>query len=313
MRVRFWGVCGSIPAPLTPSQVKSKISAVIEQIKPQDIKSSESRERFLAGLPPWIFGTVGGNSPCVSVSFDHSGEMLVFDCGSGLRELGTSVPGETNKPDTYHVFFSHYHWDHLHGLPFFNPAYDSSVKINFYAPMPDLQKVLEGQMVQPYFPIPMASMSAKKEFHQLDGPVDIQGKTIRFKKMNHPGDSYAYSVSENGKRFIYATDCELKDSDFIKNDENTEFFQDADLLVIDCQFTLGEAIDKNNWGHSAFSLAADFTANWRVKHLVMFHRDPAHNDREMHKILQSARWYLERMNIKGTEITLATEGLEINL
>jgi phosphoribosyl 1,2-cyclic phosphodiesterase len=131
--------------------------------------------------------------------------------------------------------------------------------------------------------------------------------------MNHPGDSYSYLVSEGGKRFIYATDSELSANDFLKTDENVAFFQDADLIVIDCQYTLGEAIDKYNWGHSAFSLAVDFAANWKIKHMVMFHHDPGYNDHKLHNILQSARWYMERMNIKGIEVSLAQEGMEIDL
>jgi len=129
--------------------------------------------------------------------------------------------------------------------------------------------------------------------------------------MNHPGDSYAYSVNHKGKRFIYSTDTELTPGDFINNDENTFFFKDADLIVIDCQYTLGEAIEKYNWGHSAFSFAVDFAANWNIKHMVMFHHDPTYDDQKLYGILQSAKWYLDRMNLKGIEITLAYEGLEI--
>jgi ribonuclease BN (tRNA processing enzyme) len=99
----------------------------------------------------------------------------------------------------------------------------------------------------------------------------------------------------------------------MKNEENTRYFHGADLIVLDCQYTLDEAIAKYNWGHSAFSLAVDFAANWGIKRMVMFHHDPAYTDRKLYNILQSARWYMERMNIKGIELTLAQEGLEIEL
>jgi phosphoribosyl 1,2-cyclic phosphodiesterase len=313
MRIHFWGVCGSLPAPQTPSQIKSKISAIVEQITPEDVQSAESRERFLAGLPPWLFGTVGSNTPCVSVAFDNPKEYLVFDCGSGLREMGIAMAAENPRPSQYHVFFSHFHWDHLQGLPFFGPAYDPSVKIDYYSPKPNLEKVLGGQMVSPYFPVGMGAMGAKKTFHLMDKPVNISGHRIHCKKMNHPGDSFAYSVNENGKRFIYATDTELAASDFKKTEENAAFFQNADLIVIDCQYTLGEAINKNNWGHNAFSLAVDFAVSWGIKRMVMFHHDPAYNDHKLYSILQSARWYLERMDTRGVELFLATEGFEISV
>jgi len=168
-------------------------------------------------------------------------------------------------------------------------------------------------MVSPYFPVVFDNMGAKKNFHKLENEISVSGRKITFKKMNHPGCSYAYCINDKGKRFIYATDTELTAPDFVKNDENASFFQGADLIVIDCQYTLGEAIDKYNWGHSAFSLAVDFAANWKIKHMVMFHHDPAYNDQKLYGILQSAQWYLERMNIKDIELTLAYEGLEISL
>jgi phosphoribosyl 1,2-cyclic phosphodiesterase len=313
MNIHFWGVRGSIPTPTSPSRIKSKISAIVEQITVEDLESAESRERFLAGLPPWLFGTVGGNSPCISITFDDSDECVIFDCGSGIREMGVAQAGEKRKFSQFHILFSHFHWDHIQGLPFFGPAYNPAVNIDFYSPVEDLEKILSAQMVHPYFPIHLSAMGSRKSFHYLGNEINISGRTINFKKMNHPGDSYAYCVNENGKRFIYSTDTELTSGDFIKNEENTAFFKDADMIVIDCQYTLGEAIEKYNWGHSAFSLAVDFVANWGIKHMVMFHHDPTYDDNKLYGILQSARWYLERMNIKGIELTLAIEGLEISI
>jgi len=319
MIIHFWGVRGSLPSPITPARVKSKISAIVEQITSEDIVSAESRERFLAGLPQWLFGTVGGNSPCVSIDFTdsagikNSDEKIIFDCGSGLRELGSAQFSESRKISRYHIFLSHFHWDHIQGLPFFGPAYDPAVKVDFYSPVENIKEFLTEQMVTPYFPISIDNMASKKSFNILKNDVNVCGRKITFKKMNHPGGSYAYCVNENGKRIIYSTDTELSTDDFVKNDENTAFFKDADLIVIDCQYTLGEAIDKYNWGHSAFSMAVDFTVNWGIKRMVMFHHDPAYDDHKLHGLLQSARWYLERMNVKGIELTLAYEGLEISI
>jgi phosphoribosyl 1,2-cyclic phosphodiesterase len=313
MNLRFWGVRGSLPAPITPARIKSKISAIVQQITPEDLVNAESRERFLAGLPPWLFGTVGGNSPCVTVDFGDSKECIIFDCGSGLREFGISQINDKNKASRYHVFFSHFHWDHMQGLPFFGPGYNPSVKMDFYSPVGDLRKILSGQMVHPYFPIGLDTMGSKKAYHLLDGEVDIMGRKVTYKKMNHPGDSYAYCVRDKGKRIIYSTDTEITTNDFMKTEENTAFFKDADLIIIDCQYTLGEAIDKYNWGHSAFSYAVEFAGNWGIKHMVMFHHDPSYDDHKLYGILQSAKLYIDRMNSKGIELTLAYEGLEISV
>jgi len=313
MNIRFWGVRGSIPTPTAPFRIKSKISAIVEQITAEDLESAESRERFLAGLPPWLFGTVGGNSPCVSVSFDDSDECIVFDCGSGIRDMGNAQANEKRKASQFHIFLSHFHWDHIQGLPFFGPAYNPAIKMDFYSPVEGIENILSGQMVHPYFPIQIGAMGASKTFHHMEKEVKAAGHTISFKKMNHPGDSYAYCVNENGKRFIYATDTELTSEDFLVNDENSAFFKGADMIVIDCQYTPGEAVSKFNWGHSAFSFAVDFAVNWEIKHMVLFHHDPTYDDQKLYGILQSARWYLEKMNVKGIELTLAYEGLEISI
>ncbi|MDR3146315.1 MAG: MBL fold metallo-hydrolase [Treponema sp.] len=313
MRIYFWGVRGSLPAPLLPSQIKSKISSIIERLTPEDLASQEDRERFLAGLPPWLFGAVGGNTPCVTVRAEHCPEILVFDAGSGIREMGIAMGKENPKPSKYHLFFSHFHWDHIQGLPFFGPAYDPSVSVDFYSPMAALEEVLRNQMCPPCFPARLETMGSKKEFHLLNGPVQFSGLAISYKRMNHPGGCYSYLINDGKHRLIYATDTSLTADDFSKNKENSSFFKGADLIIIDCQYTLGEAIEKYGWGHNAFSLAADFSANWNIKHMVLFHHDPTYGDHKLYNMLQSARWYLERMNIRGIELTLATEGLEIKL
>ena len=317
MRVRFWGVRGSLPSPQLSCQIQDKIISVIGQISPSDIESPESKKRFLAELPPWLFGTVGGNTSCVSLSLDDdSGELIVFDAGSGLRELGNAVIREKAKINHYHLFFSHFHWDHLMGFPFFNPAYNPAVKIDFYSPKDDLETVLDAQMTSPFFPVTMNMMGSKKNYNllrQTPAEIPIANAVVYYKKMNHPGDSYSYMVNDGKKRFIYATDVELSADDFADTKENSAFFQDADAAVIDCQYTLKDAVEKYNWGHSSFSLAVDFAAHWRIKHLVLFHHEPNYDDRKLYNILQSARWYAERMKFKEITLTLATEGLEILL
>jgi phosphoribosyl 1,2-cyclic phosphodiesterase len=313
MLVHFWGVRGSLPSPQVPSQLRSKISAILERLNPEDIKTPASRERFLGTLPPWLFGTVGGNTPCVTITCDSTRDIIIFDAGSGLRELGNAVIKEKMDIDHFRVFFSHFHWDHLQGLPFFNPAYNPKNCIDFYSPVKAMETALQGQMTSPYFPVHMESMGSQKNFYVLENPIQVGDINIQFKKMNHPGDSYSYKLIERDKQFIYATDTELSANDFQKTPENTSFFQNADCIVLDSQYTLGEAIEKYNWGHSAFSMAVDFAAGWEIKRLILYHHDPTYDDRKLFNMLQSARWYAERMGCKDLQIDLALEGMEIEL
>ena len=309
MRIRFWGVRGSLPSPLLASQVRDKLSTILRQALPEDLADPESRERFIAGLPPWLFGTVGGNTSCVTVGLDGFDEPIIFDCGSGIRELGRALFG--SPMSRYHIFLSHFHLDHLQGFPYFGPAFNPSVSIDFYSPKPGFHNDLSGLMCVPYSPIRMDDMAAKKDFHLLEAPVEIGPATVSFRKMNHPGGSFAYKVNHGGKQFVYATDSELEPRDFAETDENEAFFGNADVVVVDSQYTPMEAIEKRKWGHSPYSMAVEFAMNWGVKHLVLFHHDPISDDRRLHEMLQSARRYMRLIRGDGIRISLAVEGMEI--
>jgi phosphoribosyl 1,2-cyclic phosphodiesterase len=312
--IRFWGVRGSLPSPLLPSQIQEKIIYVVNHIQPKDIESPQAKKQFLAELPPWVFGTAGGNTTCISVLLDNAPDhCIVFDAGSGIRELGISMATVIEPPSRYSMLFSHFHWDHIMGLPFFDPAYDPTVHIDFYSPKPNIESILSKQMVQPYFPVTLDAFTAEKEFHQLTGSLLLENASIAFKKMNHPGDSYSYTVDDGRHRLLYATDTELLPSDFVKNNENRVVFQDIDLAIIDSQYTFEEALEKFNWGHNAFSLAIDFAVHWGMKHLVLFHHEPVYHDQKLYDIVAVSEEYIRLLNITGLRLTLATEELEIML
>ncbi|GAB1454985.1 MAG: MBL fold metallo-hydrolase [Spirochaetia bacterium] len=312
MKIRFWGARGSLPTPLTPAKLRSKISSIIQRIAPSDLESQESRELFLAHLPSYLFSTMGGNTACVEIQTNEHFH-LVFDAGTGIRNLGQEIVA-SKKAAEVHLFFSHFHWDHIQGLPFFEPAFDSRTKLSMYSPNPDLKTILEGQMKAPYFPIGMDAMSATKEFIRLEGKgVRIGDVDVRYRAMSHPGGCYSYAVESAGKKAIYSTDTELDPKDFDRTPENETYFKDADALIIDAQYTLGEAIEKQYWGHSSFSLAADFAASWRIKRLVLFHHEPSYGDQKIAAILKSASWYLKHIEDRGIEVILAEEGVEIDV
>lgn len=312
MKIRFWGARGSLPTPLTPSKLRSKISSIIQRITPSDLESQESRELFLAHLPGYLFSTMGGNTACVEIKTNDQFH-LVFDAGTGIRNLGQEIVA-SKKAANVHLFFSHFHWDHIQGLPFFEPAFDSRNTLSMYSPNPDLQTILEGQMKAPYFPIGMDSMNASKEFIRLEGKgVRIGDVDVRYRAMSHPGGCYSYAVESAGKKAIYSTDTELDPKDFDRTPENESYFKGADALIIDAQYTLGEAIEKQYWGHSSFSLAADFAASWHIKRLVLFHHEPSYGDQKIAAILKSASWYLKHIEDRGIEVILAEEGVEIDV
>ena len=313
MDIRFWGVRGSIPTPLTAQQVRAKIEAVVQRISPRDIATLDARERFIASLPASLFGTVGGNTSCVEIR-DTTGTVCLLDAGSGIREF--SKRGIPSASNTYHILFSHFHWDHIQGLPFFDQAYRGDCKLIFYSPFPAARKLLSQQMNLPYFPVQFdTSFHADISFQCIKPGETFQigNCSIVSKKMSHPGNSYSYAFIENGRKLIYATDVELSEKDFANTPENRNFFLDADAIILDTQYTVEEALYKVNWGHSAFSNAVDFAAKWHIKQLYLFHPEPMYDDRKIYSILQSAQWYAQYVVNAGLQIFLAQEGMVLEL
>lgn len=312
MRVHFWGVRGSMPTPILPNQIQSKIAAVVQRVEPKDLVSPEAREAFLANLPPYLTGTIGGNSTCVEVRLDDD-TVIIIDAGSGIAPLGNSLKKRREHVRHYHLFFTHFHWDHIQGLPFFTPVvYDPRCKITFHSPIEGFEGFLREQMRYPYFPITMEAMNADLRFEVLTGePVTINGATIDYREVKHPGRAFSYKFTENRKSFIFSTDTELTEDDFRKNVPNREFYEGVDTIVMDSQYTLDEAIEKYDWGHSSYSLAVDFASEWGIEKLVLYHHEPLYDDKKMHAILKSSQWYASHLEGKKLKIMLASEDLDL--
>jgi phosphoribosyl 1,2-cyclic phosphodiesterase len=313
MKVKFWGVRGSIPTPIKPSQLQSRIAAIVQRIQPSDLVSQESREAFLAGIPPYLIETVGGNTTCIEIRLKDN-SCIIIDAGSGIRELGIDILKKRDKVKKFHIFFTHFHWDHIIGLPFFDPAFIPGYEIHFYSPRNIMESALREQMKFPYFPIEMDAFGADLFFHEIgETPVSISGARITWRRVKHPGGCFSYKISEDGKDFVFSTDTELTERDFRRTEENINFYKDTDLIVIDSQYTLGEAIEKYDWGHSSYSMAVDFAAEWKIPKLVLFHHEPKYDDKKIYKILNSATWYEKHIENSKLEIFLAKEELEFTL
>ncbi len=313
MEIQFWGVRGSVPSPLSPEQVREKIDEVIRRTSPEDLESEESKERFLENLPEWLYGTAGGNTPCVSL-VSEDGEKIIFDAGSGIRSLGKS-DFASGAHSRYSLFFSHFHWDHVQGLPFFDSVYNQNSVFDVYSPFENMRGILSGQMEKPYYPVSFDSFSKKIAFHQIEAGKEFQIGNLRVNsiRMSHPGGSCSYCVSENEKKFVYATDVELCAGDFENTPQMKAVFENADALVFDAQYTAEEAARKEYWGHSAFCRALDFASFWNVKRIYLFHHEPAYDDKKLNKILTAARWYSDYILTGNLEVFLAVEGLKIKL
>lgn len=315
-QVTFKGVRGSIPTPLTPQQVEEKILRALELARPGDLKNPASIKAFVDSLPVHIKGCFGGNSSCVLAEVD--GETLIFDAGSGLRELGRDLMARefSQGKGRAHIIISHTHWDHIMGLPFFGPIYVPGNRFTFYGVHKDLKERLVGQQKPHYFPIPFKSFRSDIDFVHLDTKeLKIGDAAISWKKNYHPGKSYAFRVDYRGKSFVYATDSEYKKIGPDDLKPVIDFFKDTDLLIFDSQYTFVESIEqKEDWGHSSTFIGIDIALEANVKQLAFYHHEPTYSDFKLLDILHQSQKYLRAIDPKSPlKMFFAYEGLSIDL
>ncbi|OLP18901.1 MBL fold metallo-hydrolase [Leptolyngbya sp. 'hensonii'] len=252
----------------------------------------------------------GGNTPCIEMRV--GGQVLIFDGGTGLRVLGQSLLSE--MPLEGHLFFTHTHWDHIQGFPFFVPAFVKGNCFHIYgAPSPNgmtIEQRLINQMLDPNFPVPLQIMGSDLRFNdiQIGQQIYLGDITIETALLNHPGQATGYRVNWRGCSAVYATDTEhLLD----QLDENLlRLAQDADVMIYDATYTDEEyhstTASKIGWGHSTWQEAIKMAEAARVKQLVIFHHDPLHNDDFLDRIAFQAR---ERF----PQAVMAREGMVLQL
>ena len=230
----------------------------------------------------------GGNTPCVEMLVDS--HRLIFDAGTGIHVLGQSLLGDL--PVSGHLFFSHSHWDHIQGFPFFSPAFMEGNEFDIYGGViphgVTIEHRLHDQMNQPNFPVPLQIMGANLRFHNLDygDRIELGDVTVTTGSLNHPGGAMGYRVSWQDYTAAYITDTEHFSD---RLDENILALADrADVLIYDCTYTDAEynhpQFSKIGWGHSTWQEAVKIAQAARVEKLVIFHHDPSHDDDFMDSI-----------------------------
>lgn len=319
IRIHFWGASGSIPTCLPVNELEEKITQALFLAKEAHITDYEEANKFVKGLPFFVRGTYYGNSSCVEVILPE-GETILLDAGSGLRLAGLDIvkrPGFASSSKTIHLFLSHLHWDHIQGFPFFPPAYIPGATVRIYGFHNDLEASFQVQQQPVNFPVPLNALPARLEFITLqpEEKVRIGSLEVVGRPQNHPGSSYAFQLNAHGKRIVYATDAEYQKEELDHPKPIIDFFQKADLVIFDAQYTLVENImDKMHWGHSNALIGIEFATEAQVKKIVFTHHEPANNDSFKEAVLSKALDYAQLyLPSNPLEILLAYDGLVIDL
>jgi len=276
LTTQFWGVRGSVPSP-----------------------------------GPDTAG-VGGNTSCVALHCD--GEYLILDGGTGLRQLGNKLLADMNGSVSASMLFSHVHWDHIQGIPFFTPLFMEQTRLALYGNPEEgtLRDALIKQMAPPTFPVAFDDIPAQLLFGDIKVGVDFNvGRfKVRAAPLNHPGGSLAFRVTRGGRSVVYATDTEHH-ADGQLDHNLVELARDADILIYDAQYTNAEYDGhvgpcRHGWGHSTWEEGVKVARAANVGRLVLYHHDPSHDDAKVAEIEAKAA-----AQLPGT--IAAREGLSLVL
>lgn len=270
--VKFWGVRGSIACP-SPDHV-----------------------------------VYGGNTSCIAVTTDTG--LVIFDAGTGIRALGREVMAR--GLDGAHLFFTHTHWDHINGFPFFAPAYNPAFRLDIHGPVQEgsprgIRHVLTGQMETPNFPVPLAAMRGIVSYEDFEvGSVftPLDGVTLRTRPLRHPNGACGYRLETGGRAVAYITDTEHTPGS--PDDNVLALMEGADLVIYDCTYTDAEFPSKVGWGHSTWQEGIRLARAAGVRRLAIFHHDPEHTDDVMAAIEAEAATVWDGA-------VVARDGMEIQL
>ena len=237
----------------------------------------------------------GGNTPCLELTAPD-GTSFILDCGTGLRTLGNQLTAQQNGSGIEsHILVTHYHWDHIQGIPFFHPFFESQNRFHFYSFQSkylgphSLQQVFEAQLSSPYFPIDVTMMTASREFHEISGGQtwDVNGTKITASHLNHPQGCLGYRLDTTGGSIVYATDNEPGAAECDQN--LLQLAHDADVLIYDAQYSPEQlASERKGWGHSSWLEGVKIARAAKVRNLILFHHDPDSTDKHVDGFLSAA-------------------------
>lgn len=317
--VVFWGTRGALPVSLTAREVREKIVAALTAANGKKFKSRQTLDAFVDQLPFALSGTFGGNTSCVEI-VGSGREHFVCDMGSGARSLGQAKIAQhgVSAPQTYHIFISHLHWDHLMGFPYFAPMYIPGNRIVIHGCHAGLEAAVHRQMQSPDFPVDYAQAGASIEFDLMmpDQPQEIAGIKVTAKKQLHAGDSYGYRFDGSDRCVVYSTDSEHRMDSPDEHAGFVSFFAGADLVIFDAMYSLAEAMSvKSDWGHSSSIIGLELCQAAGARRLALFHHEPVHDDKQLSRLFAEILRLEEitRGDQPKLEIVSAYDGLTIRL
>ncbi len=324
LKVKYWGVRGSLPASPSPAEWSEDIEQILKGFFRSGYDQPSQIKDYLRGLSSTQVGGFGTATTCVEVNSDST--QIIIDGGSGIRNLSEVMmkgPAGRGKAKI-HIFLTHFHWDHLIGLPFFAPHFIQGNRVNYYAVQPELEDVARMMFRKPYFPVPFESLAADIRFFKLDPrkPFVLEDMTITPSQLDYPDPCWGFRVESAGKVYSHCVDTEGTRVARESLGPDLPLYQNVDLMYFDAQYTLPELAEKANWGHSAAQIGLDIAFRESIKYIIFAHHDPGASTKQIEELKRQTREYYEwkmktaetnHVQLPTVRWRYAHEGLEVDL
>lgn len=322
MLVKLWGVRGSLPSGEMPSDWSLHIEGILRGFFSSGFRDASQVTKYLNGIELPHIGGYGSATTCVEVQSLKS--QIIIDGGSGIRHLSEKIMSGNyvRGRGPFHIFMTHYHWDHLIGLPFFTPHFIPGVQIHYYGVQSDLENLIRSMFKKPYFPVPFESLPSKIHFHVLEPykTIKIDDMKITPYKLDHPDPCWGYKVESGDKVYAHCVDTEGTRVSREELGDDLPLYQNVDLMYFDAQYTFPELAEKANWGHSASQIGLDLAFREGIKQVLFAHHDPGASIQTIQDIKRQTHdyftWRVDQAKVNGESLPevmwdFAHEGMEI--
>lgn len=293
MRIKFWGVRGSLPSSLAPQEWSKHIEELMHQFFEQGFQKKADIERFFESRPLSAIGGFGTATSCVEVSAQN--RSLIIDGGSGLRNLSDALTKQNQfdplsgarnlsvdavkspLAEEYHFLMTHFHFDHILGLPFFSPHFSKGKKINYYIVQEEGERVIREMFKKPIFPVGFEHLEAQVVFHKIQPykKIQINGFDVTAYQMDHPDPCYGFRIEYDGKVYSHAVDNEAIRTTKAQLGEDGGLFEKANLMFFDAQYDESDMAVKKGWGHGTCDRGFEIAGHFGVQQILFAHHDPS--------------------------------------
>jgi len=277
MHIHYWGVRGSLPSTLNTIDWAGHFEKLMREFFQDGNHGPSQIEAFIHKKSLPYIGGYGTATTCVEIS-DHD-QSLIIDMGSGIKNLNDHLEstGLIKTKNEYHILMSHYHFDHILGIPFFTPHFMSGKTIHYYSVQTDTESIVRHMFQKPTFPVPFESLNADIQFHTIK-PYEthlINGFEVSAYLLDHPDPCYGFRIEKNKKIYAHAVDHESVRRSAAELGADAGLFKDANLLYFDAQYTEAEMSRHKGWGHGTCDRGFEVATNFNVQQILFAHHDPS--------------------------------------